>query len=67
MQIELDWFLLSVPGLRAAASTAPWAELPPGLGPGFEISAKFRRISVKFFVSARYRKKIFRYFRKILF
>ena len=32
MQIELDWFLLSVPGLRAAASTAPWAELPPGLG-----------------------------------
>ena len=32
MQIELDWFLLSVPGLRAAASTAPWAELLPGLG-----------------------------------
>ena len=35
--------------------------------PGFEISAKFRRISAKFFVSARYREKIFRYFRKISF
>ena len=37
------------------------------VGTGFEISAKFRRISAKFFVSARYREKIFRYFRKISF
>ena len=39
----------------------------PPLPPGFEISAKFRRISAKFFVSVWYREKIFRYFQKISF